>query len=120
MPAMPDHSQYSPPPCIHDATPTLATAPKAQAIFKAAGAKFLAAGQNVTALEGEPPKKRVTIQVYDSLEKLLAAGGGRLRGMRHGVAYEAHPPQHQEHADRARAKGERKHARKRAAHELEF
>ena len=48
-------------------------APKAQAALKAAGGRFLAAGQKVTALEGEPPKTRVTIQVWDSLEKMKAA-----------------------------------------------
>ena len=48
-------------------------APKAQAALKSAGGRFLAAGQNVTALEGEPPKSRVTIQVWDSLEKMKAA-----------------------------------------------
>ena len=48
-------------------------APKAQAALKAAGGRFLAAGQNVTALEGDPPKTRVTIQVWDSLEKMKAA-----------------------------------------------
>lgn len=48
-------------------------APKAQAALKSAGGRFLAAGQNVTALEGDPPKTRVTIQVWDSLEKMKAA-----------------------------------------------
>jgi uncharacterized protein (DUF1330 family) len=48
-------------------------APKAQAALKGAGGKFLAAGQNVTALEGDPPKTRVTIQVWDSMEKMKAA-----------------------------------------------
>ena len=48
-------------------------APKAQAALKGAGGRFLAAGQNVTALEGEPPKTRVTIQVWESLEKMKAA-----------------------------------------------
>ena len=48
-------------------------APKAQAALKGAGGRFLAAGQKVTALEGEPPKTRVTIQVWDSLEKMKAA-----------------------------------------------
>ena len=48
-------------------------APKAQAALKNAGGRFLAAGQKVTALEGEPPKTRVTIQVWDSLEKMKAA-----------------------------------------------
>lgn len=48
-------------------------APKAQAALKGAGGRFLAAGQNVTALEGDPPKTRVTIQVWDSVEKMQAA-----------------------------------------------
>ena len=48
-------------------------APKAQAALKGAGGRFLAAGQKVTALEGEPPKTRVTIQVWESLEKMKAA-----------------------------------------------
>ena len=47
-------------------------APKAQAALKGAGGRFLAAGQKVYALEGEPPKTRVTIQVWDSLEKMKA------------------------------------------------
>ena len=48
-------------------------APKAQAALKGAGGRFLAAGQNVTAVEGDPPKTRVTIQVWDSMEKMQAA-----------------------------------------------
>jgi uncharacterized protein (DUF1330 family) len=48
-------------------------APKAQAALKGAGGKFLAAGQKVTALEGDPPKTRVTIQVWDSMEQMQAA-----------------------------------------------
>ena len=48
-------------------------APKVQAILKAAGARFLAAGQKVTAIEGEPPKPRVTVHVWDSLDKFQAA-----------------------------------------------
>ena len=48
-------------------------APKAQAALKGAGGKFIAAGQKVTAIEGDPPKTRVTIQVWDSLEKMQAA-----------------------------------------------
>jgi uncharacterized protein (DUF1330 family) len=48
-------------------------APKAQAALKGAGGRFLAAGQKVTALEGDPPKTRVTIQVWDSMEKMNAA-----------------------------------------------
>jgi uncharacterized protein (DUF1330 family) len=47
-------------------------APKAQATIKAAGGRILAAGQKVTAFEGEPPKPRVAIQVWESMEKLRA------------------------------------------------
>jgi len=46
--------------------------PKAQAAIKAAGAKFLAAGGKTTSFEGEPPKSRVVIQQWDSLEKYEA------------------------------------------------
>src|ERR1700750_3028087 len=44
-------------------------APKAQVAIKAAGGKFLAAGGKTTTVEGEPPKSRVVIQQWDSLEK---------------------------------------------------
>jgi len=47
-------------------------APKAQAVIKAAGGRFLAAGQKVTAIEGEPPKPRVAIIVWDSMEQVHA------------------------------------------------
>jgi uncharacterized protein (DUF1330 family) len=43
-------------------------APLAQASIKNSGGKLLAAGQKVTSLEGEPPKPRVAIQVWDTLE----------------------------------------------------
>ena len=46
--------------------------PKAQAAIKAAGGKFLAAGGKTTTLEGEPPKPRIVIQQWDSLEKVQA------------------------------------------------
>jgi uncharacterized protein (DUF1330 family) len=53
-------------------------APKAQAIIKAAGGRFVAIGgvaglgaKPVTAMQGTPPK-RVTIQVWDSHEALKA------------------------------------------------
>jgi uncharacterized protein (DUF1330 family) len=46
--------------------------PKAQAAIKAAGAKFLAAGGKITAVDGEPPKSRVVIQQWDSLEQFQA------------------------------------------------
>ena len=44
-------------------------APKAQALIKKSGGRLVAAGQNVTAIEGAPPKKRVAIQIWDSLEQ---------------------------------------------------
>src|SRR5436853_4590650 len=47
-------------------------APKAQALSKASGGRLLAAGQNITAIEGDRPKSRVTISAFDSVEKILA------------------------------------------------
>jgi uncharacterized protein (DUF1330 family) len=47
-------------------------APKAQAAIKAAGGKFLAAGGKTTTIEGEPPKSRVVLQQWDSVEKIQA------------------------------------------------
>src|SRR5438105_15202105 len=52
-------------------------APKAQALIKAAGGRFLAIGGaaatagKVTAFDGEAPK-RVVVQVWDSMEKIQA------------------------------------------------
>jgi uncharacterized protein (DUF1330 family) len=46
--------------------------PKAQAAIRAAGGKFLAAGGKTTTIEGEPPKSRVVIQQWDSVEKIQA------------------------------------------------
>jgi uncharacterized protein (DUF1330 family) len=50
-------------------------APKAQALIKASGGRILAAGQKVTALEGEPPKPRVAVQVWESMEQIQAWRG---------------------------------------------
>jgi uncharacterized protein (DUF1330 family) len=47
-------------------------APLAQAGIKNSGGKILAAGQNVTSVEGAPPANRVAIQQWESLEKLQA------------------------------------------------
>jgi uncharacterized protein (DUF1330 family) len=47
--------------------------PKAIAINKAAGVRYLALGGKVTTLEGTPPKSRVVIQVWNSLEQIQAA-----------------------------------------------
>src|SRR6201989_1368527 len=46
--------------------------PKAQAAIKASGGKFLAAGGKTTTIEGEPPKSRVVIQQWDSVEQIQA------------------------------------------------
>jgi uncharacterized protein (DUF1330 family) len=46
--------------------------PKAQAAIKVAGGKIIAAGGTITAVEGVPPKSRVVIQQWDSLEKFQA------------------------------------------------
>jgi uncharacterized protein (DUF1330 family) len=47
-------------------------APKAAASAKAFGGRSLAAGQEVTAIEGVAPKRRVVIVLWDSLEQLQA------------------------------------------------
>ena len=47
-------------------------APHAQALIKEMGGRLLAAGQNVTSLEGDPPKTRVAVQVWDSMDKIKA------------------------------------------------
>jgi uncharacterized protein (DUF1330 family) len=45
--------------------------PKAQAIIKAAGGRYVAAGPSI-AIEGTPPGSRVTILQWDSMEKVQA------------------------------------------------
>jgi len=47
-------------------------APKAQASIRKHGGKILAAGQNITAIEGAPPKSRVAIQQWESVEQVKA------------------------------------------------
>ena len=47
-------------------------APKAQASIKAQGGRIVAAGEKVTLIEGAPPKGRVAIVVWDSLDQLKA------------------------------------------------
>ena len=44
--------------------------PKFLAVNKAGGVRALAAGGKVTAIEGEPPKPRIIIQVWESAEKM--------------------------------------------------
>jgi uncharacterized protein (DUF1330 family) len=46
-------------------------APKAQASIRKAGGRLLAAGA-ATTIEGAPPKQRVAVQVWDSMEKIKA------------------------------------------------
>jgi uncharacterized protein (DUF1330 family) len=46
--------------------------PRAQAVIKAAGGRFLAVGGKVTVFEGAPPKARVVVQAWDSVEKIQA------------------------------------------------
>src|SRR5712692_3687296 len=47
-------------------------APKAQALIKVSGGRVLAAGQKVTAIEGAPPKPRVAVLLWDSMEQIRA------------------------------------------------
>lgn len=47
-------------------------APKAAASAKAIGGRTLAAGQEVAAIEGVAPKRRVVIVLWESLEQLQA------------------------------------------------
>lgn len=54
--------------------------PPAQASIKAHGGRYVAAGKG-TAIDGEPPKGRVVILAWDSMEQLLA--------WRHSPEYEA-------------------------------
>ena len=47
-------------------------APKAQALIRAGGGVNLAAGQNVTRVEGDAPKTRVAVTRWPSLEQFKA------------------------------------------------
>jgi uncharacterized protein (DUF1330 family) len=46
--------------------------PLAQAAIKAGGGRILAAGQNITAIKGTPPKSRVAILQWESIEQYNA------------------------------------------------
>ena len=46
--------------------------PRASAGTKAAGGRVLVQGGKVTLIEGQPPKGRVVVQVWDSIEKVQA------------------------------------------------
>ena len=47
-------------------------APKAQATIRKNGGKILAAGSNITVIEGAPPKGRIAVIQWDSVEKIKA------------------------------------------------
>src|SRR5437667_10572193 len=47
-------------------------APVAQGTIKKFGGRLLAAGQKVTAIEGQPPTPRVAVRVWDSMETINA------------------------------------------------
>src|SRR6266508_1366187 len=73
------HAQAKPPVyCIAEIDVTNVEAytkehvPRAQVLIKASGGRLLAAGQKVTAIEGAPPKPRVAVQVWDSMENIQA------------------------------------------------
>jgi len=46
--------------------------PRASAVTKASGGRILAQGGKITVLDGQPPKARVVVQVWDSIEKIQA------------------------------------------------
>ena len=46
--------------------------PRAVAATKAASGRILALGGKVTVFDGQPPKARVVVQVWDSIEKVQA------------------------------------------------
>jgi uncharacterized protein (DUF1330 family) len=47
-------------------------APRALAAIKASGGRLLASGTKVTAIDGDPPKPRVGLVVWDSMERFQA------------------------------------------------
>jgi uncharacterized protein (DUF1330 family) len=46
--------------------------PAVRASINAAGGRVIASGQNIVSLDGEPPKTRITITQFDSLDKVRA------------------------------------------------
>lgn len=46
--------------------------PKAVAAIKGAGGKFLARGGKTTSFDGDPPKSRIVIQQWDSVDQIKA------------------------------------------------
>ena len=46
--------------------------PRAVAVTKAASGRIVVLGGKITPLDGQPPKPRVVVQVWDSIEKIQA------------------------------------------------
>ena len=46
--------------------------PKVQASVKAFGGRSLAGGDKIIAIEGDPPKHRIALVMFDSLDQLMA------------------------------------------------
>jgi uncharacterized protein (DUF1330 family) len=46
--------------------------PLVRASITATGGRLIASGQNIVSLDGDPPKTRITITQFDSLEKVRA------------------------------------------------
>jgi uncharacterized protein (DUF1330 family) len=47
-------------------------APKAQAVIRKSGGRILAASNSPRSIEGQPPKGRVVVQQWDSIEQIMA------------------------------------------------
>jgi uncharacterized protein (DUF1330 family) len=64
--------------------------PRDQANIKAFGGRILAAGTKVATIEGEPPKSRVAVLAWDSIEKIQtwrdSAQAKEIRAMGHKYA----------------------------------
>jgi uncharacterized protein (DUF1330 family) len=46
--------------------------PRARDSIKAAGGRILSAGAKLTTIEGDPPKQRIAVLIWDSVEKMQA------------------------------------------------
>ena len=61
--------------------------PKAQATIKKMGGRLVAATQNVTSFEGQPPATRVAIQVWDSVDEYKAFRAANAENRKIGDKY---------------------------------
>ena len=62
-------------------------APLAQAMIKKMGGRLVAATQNVTSFEGQPPAKRVSIQIWDSVDQYKAFRAANAENRKIGDKY---------------------------------